>query len=132
MGIREQFKHAFAVEKPEDLRPTDEQKALVDALCREIARRGMTAPMQILLEVGTPYNYLMSQTMHFFRPASSTLIWVFAPFLPKGMSSRNYQLVAEFLEHRGALPYIRDRVEHFESEMSKREAGEGEDTSGDE
>jgi hypothetical protein len=124
MGFREQLKHAFAVDKPEDLKPTDEQKRLIDDLCRTIARRGMTTPMQIMLEVGTPYNYLLSQTMHFFRPASSALIWVFAPFLPKGISSRNYQLIAAFLEHRGALPYIRERVEHFEKEFAKREHGE--------
>jgi len=124
MGFRDQLKHAFAVEKPEDIKPTEEQKRLIDALCREIARRGMTAPMEILLEVGTPYNYLLSQTMHFFRPASSAIIWVFAPFLPKGISSQSYQLIAEFLEHRGALPYIRERVEHFEQELANRERGE--------
>jgi len=123
MGFRDQIKHAFAVEKPEEIAPTEDQARLIDALSREIARRGMTTPVEILLEAGTPYNYLASQTMHFFRPATSAVLWAFAPFLPKGITAENYQALAEFLEHRGALPYIRQRIEHFEREFVPHEQG---------
>ncbi|TVQ51136.1 MAG: hypothetical protein EA377_13205 [Phycisphaerales bacterium] len=114
MGWRESMRHAFAVDDPDAFTPNDVQRELVDGLAQRIARRGMTTPVSLMLDVGQPYNYLTSQTMHFFRPVASTLLWTFAPFLPRGLSPESYAEFARMLEHRGALPYIRQRVEHFE------------------
>jgi hypothetical protein len=113
MGFRQRLKHAFEVEKPEDLKPTEEQKQIVDTLCREIVRRGMTTPVDILLEVGQPLNYLGAHFLHFIRPAVSAVF-----------NTHQYRIFAEFLEHRGAMEYIRGRLLHFEQEFTKREQDE--------
>ncbi len=114
MGWRESMQHAFAVDDPDAFTPNEVQRRIVDGLARRIARRGMTTPVSLMLDVSQPYNYLTSQTMQFFRPVASTLLWTFAPFLPRGLSPESYAEFARMLEHRGALPYIRQRVEHFE------------------
>ncbi len=118
MGWRESMRHAFAVDDPDAFTPSDAQREIVDGLARRIARRGLSSPASLMLEVGQPYNYLTSQTMHFFRPVASTLLWTFAPFLPRGLGPESYAEFARLLEHRSALPYIRQRVEHFEERFA--------------
>ncbi len=127
--LREQLRHAFAVDDPDAFDPPEEQRQVVDMVACRVARHGMTTPVQILLETGQPYNYLLSQTMHFFRPTTSILLRTFAPFLPAGTNYRSateaYQHLADFFEHRGSIEYLRDRVHHFEDEFRRRERQPG-------
>ncbi len=102
------LKHAFHVEDESVINPTDSQKQALDLLCRGIIRRGLTTPAIIGVEMGRPLNFIGSQTMHFFTP----LISAFVP-------TESWSAVAEFLEHRGSIDWIRNRIEELESEMSK-------------
>ncbi|MBT5365950.1 MAG: hypothetical protein HOI88_00325 [Phycisphaerae bacterium] len=100
------FKKAFHVDSDESIEPNEKQKNALDMLCRGIIRRGLTTPAIIGVEMGRPLNFLGSQTMHFFTP----LISAFVP-------TESWSAVAEFLEHRGSVDWIRNRIEELENEM---------------
>lgn len=117
MGWKESFRHAFAVEKKEDFQPTEEQKKIVDKLCREIVRRHMETPSKLLLEVCQPLNYIGAQALHFLRPAASAIF-----------NTHQYRVFAEFLEHRGAIDYIVSRLEHFENRTEQDEGSPEEES----
>jgi hypothetical protein len=99
------FKHAFAVDPPGPAEPTDAQRALVDRLCREIVRRRMSTPAQMLLEMGRPLNYVSAQLLHFFQPFATVLT-----------DPAAYGELTAFLERRGSVDYISDRLQAIDSE----------------
>jgi hypothetical protein len=99
------FKNAFYVEGDEAIEPNETQKKALDKLCRGIIRRGLTTPAIIGVEMGRPLNYIGSQTMHFFTP----LISAFVP-------TESWNAVADFLEHRGSVDWIRNRIEELEND----------------
>lgn len=111
------LKHAFAVDPPGPAEPTDDQRPAVDWLCMQIARRHLTTPGIIFLELTQPLNYILAQAAHFFRPG----VWAVMP----RASYRGYVHLAEYLEQRGAMEYLRSRIEFFESEFERvaREGG---------
>ena len=98
------LKHAFAVETDEGWEPTQNQREIVDRLCRQIVSRGMTTPALVFLETVRPLNYLSSQTMQFF-----------APILAVVADADAYSQFAEFLEHRGSVEYLCRRIETISS-----------------
>jgi hypothetical protein len=102
------LKHAFHVEGDEPIEPNEIQKKALDKLCKGIIRRGLTTPAIIGVEMGRPLNFLGSQTMHFFTP----LISAFVP-------TKSWSAVAEFLEHRGSVDWIRNRIEELENELDE-------------
>ena len=102
------LKHAFHVEDEGSMEPSELQKKALDSLCRGIIRRGLTTPAIIGVEMGRPLNFIGSQTMHFFTP-------LIAAFVP----TKSWSAVAEFLEHRGAVDWIRNRIEELENEMEE-------------
>ena len=102
------LKDAFHVDSDSTIEPTEAQKNALDALCQGIIRRGLTTPAIIGVEMGRPLNFVRSQTMHFFTP----LISAFVP-------TDQWTAVAEFLEHRGSVDWIRNRIEELESEMDE-------------
>ncbi len=107
------LKHAFAVDEDGPAQPTPIQQVAVDWFCLQIARRRLTTPGLLLLEVFRPMNYIGSQLLHVSRPA----VWSIST--KKFYSS--YVALAEYLEKRGSFEYMHQRVEHFEAEMMKRE-----------
>ena len=100
------LKHAFAVAPPGQAEPSPTQGAAIDAVCREIARRGMTLPAQMVLDSSAPLSYLAGQSLRFFEP-----------FLGAVLDPAGVREFAGFLEKRGAVEYISRRLE----EMSKVE-----------
>lgn len=106
--MKKGWKHAFHVDDPMTIAPTEMQKEAIDKLCRGIIRRGLTTPAVIGVEMGRPLNFIGSQTMHFFTP-------LIAAFVP----TDGWKAVAEFLEHRGSADWIRNRIEELEIEMDK-------------
>ena len=117
MSWREQFKHAFAIEKGA-VEPNDRQKELVDKVCKAVVRRGLIVPALMALEMSRPLNYVASQAMHFFRPIVSVIL--------DGPSIGEF---ASFLEQRGSIEYLCQRLEHwnqvgpdFEGTMSQTPA----------
>ncbi|MDP7009236.1 MAG: hypothetical protein QGI78_06670 [Phycisphaerales bacterium] len=103
--MKKGWKHAFHVEDQDSITPTEQQKAAIDRLCRGIIRRGLTTPAIIGVEMGRPLNFVGSQTMHFFTP-------LIAAFVP----TDSWNAMAEFLEHRGSVDWIRNRIEELENE----------------
>lgn len=114
---RKWLKHAFAVDPPGPADPTAEQKPVVEWACREIARRRLSTPGLLFLEMSRPLNYVAAQTMHFFQPAFWAIL--------RKQSVESYRHFSEFLERRGSLEYIIQRIEELEdeAERSERRAG---------
>ncbi len=106
--MKKGWKHAFHIEDPGSINPTEQQKNAIDKLCKGIIRRGLTTPAIIGVEMGRPLNFVGSQTMHFFTP-------LIAAFVP----ADSWKAVAEFLEHRGSIDWIRNRIEELENEMDE-------------
>ncbi len=107
------FKHAFDVGNSSEIEPNEIQKNALDKLCKGIIRRGLTTPAIMGVEMGRPLNFVGSQTMHFFTP----LVSAFVP-------TESWNAVAEFLEHRGSVDWIRNRIEELENEMEEQKANE--------
>jgi len=107
------MRHAFAVDPPGEAVPTEEQHEVVEWFCREVARRGLTTPGLIALEMSRPLNFLTSQFMHWMQPS----VWAVAP----ARITANYDHFAKFLEQRGSVDYIVRRIEELEAEFADRE-----------
>src|SRR5262245_32135166 len=97
------FKHAFGIDPPGPAEPNEAQRALIEKLCAEIARRRMTTPALIALEMHRPFNYLSAQVLHFFQP-----------FVSAVMNADEYEEFAQFLEQRGSIDYFVARLEAHE------------------
>ena len=115
MGLRDELRNAFAVDRPGSATPTARQAELVDKVCRVVVRRRMVTPALMTLEMCRPLNFVAAQAMHFFRPIVSVIL--------DGPSIAEF---ATFLEQRGSIEYLCQRLEHwnqvgpdFEDETSK-------------
>ena len=107
------LKHAFAVDPPGPAEPTAEQQRPVDWVCRQVARRRLTTPGLIALEMSRPLNFVAAQMMHVLSPG----VWA----LLRRQSHEDYKHFAAFLERRGSIEYLARRIEHFEADFEKRE-----------
>lgn len=106
------FRNAFAVDPPGPVEPTEQQKPVVEWVCLEIARRRLTTPGLMFLEMTRPLNYIAAQTMHFFQPGFWAIL--------RQQSYENYTHFSEFLEKRGSMDYIIQRIEQIEAEAEQR------------
>jgi hypothetical protein len=109
------FANAFAVEKPGSIDPTPAQREIVDKLCREIVRRGLTTPATMALEMSRPLNVLGASALHVLQPIIATIL--------NGEAASEF---ATFLEHRGSIDFLCARIEHFEKEKNPAQADGGE------
>ena len=98
------LKHAFAVEPVGPVEPSAAQAKAIDAVCREIARRGMTLPAQMVLDSSAPLSYLAGQSLRFFEP-----------FLAAVLDPVAVHEFATFLEKRGSIDFISRRLAEIES-----------------
>jgi len=62
------LKHAFAVEPSRPVEHSPTQTVAIDAVCREIVRRGMALPEQMVLDSSAPLSYLAGQSLRIFEP----------------------------------------------------------------
>lgn len=108
------LRHAFAVDPPGPAEPTPEQREAVEWICRQIVDRRMSLPGLMALEVFRPLGFLSSQAMHFAQPA----VWAIAP--PSLVDG--WQHVATYLEQRGAIEWIAQRVESLQAEADAANA----------
>jgi hypothetical protein len=92
--------HAFAVGDDTPFQPTEAQHALVERVAGEVVRRRLTTPALVVLELCGPLNFVSAQALHFFQPLVAAL-----------QVSGGYDAFAAMLEHRGALDYIRTRID---------------------
>jgi len=104
------LKHAFAIDPPGAVQPNEAERNLVERVCLEIVRRRLSAPALLLLEMSRPLNYVSAQFLHFVHPFLTVV----------GAGTASEQL-ARFLEHRGALEYVADRLEQAEARRAETE-----------
>lgn len=104
--MRDRIRHAFAVDPPGPAEPTPQQQPAVDSFCRQVAKRHLTTPGLIALEMGRPLNFVAAQALQFFSPG----VWALA----RQQTHEQYRQFATFLERRGAIDYLIQRIEHFE------------------
>ena len=103
------LKHAFAVDPPGAADPTEDQESTVEEVCQEVVRRRMATPALIMLETFRPLNFIGSQVLHFFHPIVSAILTTDA-----------YRNFTEFLERRGSVDYLCQRIEQLEDEMREK------------
>ena len=103
MNWREQLRNAFAVDKPGVAEPTERQREICDRVCKVVVRRGMTLPALMALEMGRPLNFVASQAIHFFSPIISVVL-----------DGPTVDEFATFLEQRGSVEYLCQRLEHWD------------------
>lgn len=103
MSIKNTIRHAFMIEDPEAIEPTEYQVEIVDKVCKGVVKRRMTVPALMALEMSRPLNFLASQAIHFFRPIVSVVL-----------DTAGIEAFANFLEHRGAVEYLARRLDYWE------------------
>ncbi len=96
--------HAFAIDPAGASEPTEEQARIIYRLCREIARRRLTAPALLYLEISRPLNYVGSQFLHFIRPILAVML-----------DTSSLERFASFLEKRGSVDTLVARLEAAEN-----------------
>jgi acyl-CoA reductase-like NAD-dependent aldehyde dehydrogenase len=102
MSWQEEFKKAFAVDKPGEAEPSKHLAEIVEKVAKAVARRRMTTPALMALEMGRPLNFVAAQAIHFFRPIISVVL-----------DTRDIKEFATFLEQRGSVEYLCRRLEHW-------------------
>jgi hypothetical protein len=103
------LKHAFAVAPPGSAQPSVEQATAIDAVCREIVRRELTLPAQMLLDSSAPLSFLAGQSLRLFEP-----------FLGVLLNPESVRQFATFLEQPGALDYIANRLDELRRDDSNK------------
>ena len=93
------WRHAFAVDPPGPAIPSDIEQKAVDAILKEVIRRRLTAPAVLFLESAPSLNYVAAQAMHFFAPFAHVLV-----------AAGWYDAFAGFLEQRGSIEYMIQRL----------------------
>ncbi len=103
------LKHAFAVDPPGPVKPTESEQLLVDRLAEAVVRRGMAPPALMFLECSRPLNYVASQFLVFIAPLARL---VFDP--------EQYKTLTGFLEKRGSIETLCRRIEELADEPKVR------------
>ena len=108
------LKHAFAIDSPEQIKPNEIQRALIEKLCAEVVRRRLTAAALLMLEMGRHLNFVSAQFLHFLQPIATVIA-----------DANEYQNLTTFLEQRGSIDYVCGRIEALEAErdMQARAGG---------
>ncbi len=110
LSVMEWLKDAFAIEAPGPAKPTEAQRLFVDRLCREIVRRRMSTPAQLLLEMGRPAQLCVGAAHALLSAISDG----------GGPTGAAYDQLSSFLEQRGSIEYISGRLEAVEAEGAER------------
>jgi len=107
-GWRARLRHAFAVDPPGPAAPTVDEEASVEWLCRQVSRRGLTTPALVALETCRPLNGLSSASLRMLQPTIEVL-------LPE-TAATNVEHFASFLEKRGSVDHLVERLETLEAQ----------------
>ncbi len=111
-SLKAKFRHAFAIDPPGPAEPTPAQQIPVDWLCRQVAKRHLTTPGLIAMEMCRPLNWVIAQGMHLMRPS----VWAVTP----SAFYEHYKNSAEFIEQRGSIEHLCRRIEQLEQEYEQR------------
>jgi hypothetical protein len=103
-GWRARLRHAFAVEADGPVEPDPVVRTIVDDLLQRIVKRGMVVPASMLLESWRPMGAVSGQMMHALTPFTGVLI-----------DANVWAALASYMERRGAIPWMLDRLAELES-----------------
>ena len=106
---REKIRHAFAVDAPGPAEPTDSQRVVVEKLLSKIVERGMAQPAGIFLESWRPLGVLTGQGMQALSPFAGILL-----------DQNAWQEVANYLDKRGAIPWMLQRMDELETQREEK------------
>jgi len=101
---------AFFIEPSGPALPTDAERDVIDRVCGVVVRRGLVTPALVFLESVRPLNYVSAQTLHFF-----------APFISALGDTQSFNEFAHFLERRGAIDYLCQRLEELVRERNSQQ-----------
>ncbi len=111
-SVRTKLRHAFAVDPPGPAEPTPPQQAPVDWVCEQVVKRQLATPALFFLEMSRPLNYVGSQLGHVMAPG----VWA----IVRQLTYERYKHFLAFLERRGSMEYLSQRIEYFEAERKRR------------
>lgn len=93
------LKRAFAVDPPGPAEPDPQERAALESILAEIARRRMTGPAILFLESMRGMNAIASQAMVFLQPFATVVL-----------DQARYDALARYLERRGSIDWICDEL----------------------
>lgn len=104
------WRHAFAVETPEEFKPDEQELAVMDKVAQRICRHGLAIPAILFLESSRPMNFIGASAMAYFEP------------IVRGIFTEweGYSTFYKMMERRGSVECLIDRVEHFENERQEQ------------
>ncbi len=102
--MKEFLRNAFALDDGKPCEPSEAQRAVLEKLAAEIARRRMTGPAVAFLEMSRPLNGLGAAAVQFFTPIASILA-----------SPESLREFAAFLEKRGSIEHLCRMLEAAEA-----------------
>ncbi len=103
--MRDFLRNAFALGDGKPCEPSPEDRAMLERLAAEVARRRMTGPALAFLEMSRPLNAIGAAAIHFFTPLAS--------MLANPDAAKRF---AEFLEQRGSIDVLCELLEAAEKE----------------
>ncbi|MCE2885499.1 MAG: hypothetical protein LW806_11455 [Planctomycetaceae bacterium] len=116
--MREFLRNAFALDDGKPCEPSPEQRAVLERVADEVARRRMTSTAIAFLEMSRPLHGVGAATIHFLTPIASCLA--------NPLSLKHF---AEFLEKRGSIDLLASMLEEAEKRIDRgcceSEAGAG-------
>lgn len=124
LHMREFFRNAFALDDGKPCAPSPEQRAILERVADEIARRRMTSTAVAFLEMSRPLHTLGSAAVHFMTPIASSLA--------NPIALKHF---AEFLEKPGSVDVLANMLEEAEKRLDRGccegDAGAEADIAGD-
>lgn len=102
--MKDFFRNAFALDDGKPCEPTPAQRAVLERLAGEVAKRRLTGPAIAFLEMSRPLNGLGAAVIQFFTPVAATLA-----------NPESLREFAEFLEKRGSVDYLCRMLETAEA-----------------
>ena len=102
--MKDFFRNAFALDDGKPCEPTPAQRAVLERLAGEVAKRRLTGPAIAFLEMSRPLNGLGAAVIQFFTPVAATLA-----------NPESLREFTEFLEKRGSVDYLCRMLEEAET-----------------
>ena len=113
-GWRDRLRHAFAVEPDGPVEPDAHERELIDGVLRRIVAREMAGPASLFLESWRPLGAVTGQGMH-----------ALTPFVGVLMDADTWERLARYMQRRGAIPWMLDRLDALQRESAERAPDRG-------
>lgn len=108
-GWLERVRHAFGVEAQGPVPPEPEDRERIEDLLKRIVARDMVTPAVLLLESWRPLNGVTAQAMH-----------ALTPFVGMVGDPSVWDRLARYMQRRGSIPWMLDRLEAMHAERDAR------------